>query len=75
MFFSSTKKGKISDGGKISNGQISLKDYLTCEKIWDMFDIKDMADYHDRYFEKMYCYYPAGKYWSQRRPKRPQDVS
>ena len=32
-FFSSTKKGKIGNDGKKSNGHISYKDYLTCEKI------------------------------------------
>ena len=32
-FFSSTKKGRIDDDGKISNSHISIKDYLTCEKI------------------------------------------
>ena len=32
-FYSSTKEGKIGDDGKISDGHISLKDYLTCEKI------------------------------------------
>ena len=31
-FFSSTKKGKIDDDGEISDGHISIKDYLTCEK-------------------------------------------
>ena len=31
-FFSSTKDGKIGDDGKISDGYISVKDYLTCEK-------------------------------------------
>ena len=35
-----------------SDGQISFKHYLTCEKIWDEFDIKDMGDYHDNYFKK-----------------------
>ena len=34
-----------------------------------------MGDYHDHYLEKVYCYYPAGKYWSPGRPKRPEDVS
>ena len=29
--FSSTKK--IGDDGKISDGHISVKDYLTCEKL------------------------------------------
>ena len=52
VFFSSTKKGKISDDGKKSDGHISFKDYLTCEKIWDEFDIKDMGDYHDHYLKK-----------------------
>ena len=52
VFFSSTKKGKISDDGKKSDGHISFKDYLTCEKIWDKFDIKDMGDYHDHYLKK-----------------------
>ena len=51
-FFSSTKKGKISNDGEKSDGHISLKDYLTCEKIWDKFDIKDMGDYHDYYLKK-----------------------
>ena len=31
-FFSSIKKGKISDDDKISNGHIGIKDYLTCKK-------------------------------------------
>ena len=51
-FYSSTKDGKIGDDGKKSDGHISLKDYLTCEKIWDKFDIKDMGDYHDHYLKK-----------------------
>ena len=33
-FYSSTKDGKIGDDGKISDGHIGLKDYLTCEKFW-----------------------------------------
>ena len=51
-FFSSTKQENIDDHGKISDGHISFKDYLTCEKIWDEFDIKDMGDYHDHYLKK-----------------------
>ena len=31
-FYSSTKDGKIGDDGKISDGYISVKDYLTCEE-------------------------------------------
>ena len=52
IFFTSTKKGKIGDDGKISKGHISFKNYLTCEKVWDKFDIRDMGDYHNHYSKK-----------------------
>ena len=32
-FFSSTKKGKINEDGKISDGHISIENYLTSEKV------------------------------------------
>ena len=32
-FYSSIKDGTIGDNGKLSDGHISVKDYLTCEKI------------------------------------------
>ena len=51
-FFSSTKKGQIGDDGKISDGHRSFKDYLTCEKIWDKFEMKNMGNYHDHYLKK-----------------------
>ena len=51
-FFSSTKKGKIDNDGKISNGHVSNKDYLTCKKIWNKFDMKNIGDYHDHYLKK-----------------------
>ena len=43
-FYSSTKDGKIGDDSKISDGHISLKDYLTCEQIWDEFKMKNVSD-------------------------------
>ena len=49
-FYSSTKDEKIGDDGKISDGHISVKDYFTCEKIWDKFEMKNMGDNHDHYF-------------------------
>ena len=49
--FSITKKGKIHDDGKISDGHISFEYCLTCEKIWDKFDIKDACDFHDHYLK------------------------
>ena len=51
-FYSPTKKGKIGNDGKISDGQVSVKDYLTCKKIWDKYEMKKMGDYHDHYLKK-----------------------
>ena len=51
--YSSTKKGKIGDNGKISDGEISLKDYLSCEKSWHKFEMKNMSDYHVPYLKKV----------------------
>ena len=51
-FYSSTKEGKFGENGKKSDGHINLKDYLTGEKIWDKFDIKDMGNCHDHYLKK-----------------------
>ena len=51
-FFSSTKKGKIDNDSKISNRHISIKDYMTCGKIWNKFDMKNMGNYHDHYLKK-----------------------
>ena len=50
-FYSSTKDGKIGDDGKILDGHISVKDYLTCKKISNKFDMKDMGNYHDHYLK------------------------
>ena len=51
-FFSSTKKGKIDNDGKISDCHLSIEDYLMCEKIWNKFKMKNMGDYHDHYLKK-----------------------
>ena len=32
------------DDDKISDGHISVKDHLICEKIWDKFEMKYMGD-------------------------------
>ena len=50
-FYSSTKDKKIGDDGKKSDDQISFKYYLTCEKIWDKFDMKNMGDNHDHHLK------------------------
>ena len=51
----SIKKGKIGYGDKKSDGHINVKDYVTCEKIWDKFEMKNMGDYHDHYLFKKRC--------------------
>ena len=51
-FYSSTKNEKIGDDGKISDGHISAKDYLTSKKTWDKFEMRNMGDYHDHNIQK-----------------------
>ena len=51
-FYSSTKDGEIGDDGKILDRHISVKDYLTCKKNWDKFEMKKMGDYHNHYLKK-----------------------
>ena len=51
-FYGSTKDGKIGYDSKISDGHISAKDYLTCKKTWDKFEMENMGDYHDHYLQK-----------------------
>ena len=51
-FFSSIKEENNGDIGKISDGRISVKDYLICEKIWDKFEMKNTGDYHDHYLKQ-----------------------
>ena len=41
---------------KISDGHVSIKDYMVCEKILDRFNMKNMGDYHDHYLKKMYYF-------------------
>ena len=51
-FYSSTKDKKISEDVKISDGHVSIEDYMVSERIWDKFEMKNMGDYHDHYFKK-----------------------
>ena len=51
-FYSSTKDRKLGDDDRTSDGHITVKDYLMCEKIWDKFEMKNMGDYHNHYFKK-----------------------
>ena len=51
-FYSSVKDGTTGDNGKKLDGHISDADYLTCKKIWNEFNMKNMGDYHDHYLKK-----------------------
>ena len=51
-FYSSAKDGTTGDNGKKLDCHISDKDYLTCEKIWNKFNMKNMGGYHDHYLKK-----------------------
>ena len=52
MFCSSVKDGTTSDIGEILDGHIKNKVYLTCKKVWNKFNIKNIGDYHDHYLKK-----------------------
>ena len=51
-FYSSVKNGTTNDNGEKLECHISDKDCLTCSKIWNKFNMKNMGDYHDHYFKK-----------------------
>ena len=49
---SSVKDGTTGDNGEKLDGHISDEDYLTCNKIWSKFNMKNMGDYHGHYLKK-----------------------
>ena len=51
-FYSAVIDGTTGYNGKKLDGPISKEDYLTCKKIWNEFNIKNMGDYHDHYLKK-----------------------
>ena len=51
-FYSSVKDGTGGDNGEKLDGHISDEDYMTCKKIWNEFNMKNMGDYHDHYLKK-----------------------
>ena len=55
-FYSSVKDGATGDNGEKLDGHISDKEYLTCNKIWNEFNMKNMGDYHDDYLKEDICY-------------------
>ena len=51
-FYSSVKDRTTGDNGEKIDGHISDEDYLTCNKIWNEFNMKNIDDYHDYYLKK-----------------------
>ena len=51
-FHRSLKDGTAGDNGEKLDGHISNEEYLTCTKIWNKFNMKNMGDYHDHYLTK-----------------------
>ena len=50
-FYISVKDGTTGDNSEKLYGHISDKDYLTCSKIWNEFNMKNMGDYHHQYLK------------------------
>ena len=55
-FYNSVKDGAAGDNGEKLDGHINNEDYLTCRKIWNEFNMKNMSDYHDIIWKKLFCY-------------------
>ena len=52
FFYRSPKKGTTDDNGEKLDGHINDGEYLTCKKIWQEFDMKNMGNYHIPYLKK-----------------------
>ena len=51
-FYSSVKDKATGDNAEKLDNHISNEEYLACEKMWDVFGMKNMGDYHDHYLKK-----------------------
>ena len=52
ILYMSLKDGTTYNKGEKLDGHITDEEYLTCIKIWNRFNIKNMFDYHDHYLKK-----------------------
>ena len=46
-FYSSVEDRTINDNGEKLDGRISNENYLTCNKIWNEFNMENLRDYHN----------------------------
>ena len=51
-FYSSVKDETTTDNGRKLDGHINDEDYLTCQNIWNEFNMKNMGDYDGYYLKK-----------------------
>ena len=51
-FDRSLEDGEINDKGEKIDGYITDEEYLTCIKIWNRFNMKNMVDCHNHYLKK-----------------------
>ena len=51
-FYSPVRDGTTGDNGKKLDVHINDEDYLTSNKIWNEFSMKNIGDYHDHYLKK-----------------------
>ena len=52
FFYNSLKDGRTDDNDKKLDGHISNENYLTCKKIWNEFNLKNMGEYRNHYLKK-----------------------
>ena len=53
FFYRSLKNGTTVDNGEKLNGHITDEEYLTCIKIWNKFNMKNMGNFHDQHLNKV----------------------
>ena len=51
-FYSFAKDGTTGDDGEKLDGHIGDEDYLTCKKVLNELNIKNMGDHHNHYLKK-----------------------
>ena len=51
-FYSSVKDRTTGNNGEKLGGHIGDEDCLTCNKIWNEFNMKNAGDYHNHYLKK-----------------------
>ena len=52
MFLQIDKRWTADDDGKKLGGHINDGEYVMCKKIWEVFDMKNMGNYHNQYLKK-----------------------